>query len=101
MLKDLILYSCVVVATVVFLIFSLWLMVLGSRFIKLCKAAINVLEKQRPSADNSPQPKFTGNQESGQSKKTIEIPPEILAPSLKKPPRSPGGFGSSVRDVDK
>lgn len=33
-----------------------------------------------------------------ESKKVEDLPPEVLAPMLRKPPMSPGGFGSKVKD---
>lgn len=45
--------------------------------------------------------KSTGHNEIGSRPTIVEdLPPEVIAPSLKKPPRPEGGFGSRVGKVD-
>lgn len=56
-----------------------------------------IIEQNRfklPSFNSSSRQQSQQSQQSQQYRKVDELAPEILAPSLKKPPRPPGGFGS-------
>lgn len=82
-------------------IFFVGVLLLGFRGLKIFEAYVNELgkrEKDKPTQGGSHFPfAVSTKQESIQKPKEVtELPPEVLAPSIKKPPRSPGGFGSTV-----
>jgi hypothetical protein len=63
----------------------------------LTRVLDNVWSGQRLAPVDS---KSAGHQQSKKQEQVGELPPEIIAPSLKKPPRPEGGFGSRVGKGD-
>ena len=89
--------------TWVFLLFTLVVAYLGFRFICVLEAGFHIVEavvnaKFRGKSFNLGVPPedvgFTP------LRVVAEIPPEIIAPNLKRPPKSRGGFGTTVRSDD-
>lgn len=98
MIKDILLYLCLVVVTISFLLLSSGVLYLGNKLLLLCRAALNVWESKQTdrivsSVQNTENPI---GKESRQTPRVEEIPPEYFESTLKKPPRPAGGFGSSV-----
>jgi hypothetical protein len=54
--------------------------------------------RERPTA--APQTQHFAGQETKKAKRVGELPPEVVAPNLTKPPRPAGGFGSRASKRD-
>lgn len=104
----------VVVLLIIFIIlaallaFICWLIhdvVKGISIEKLKSAAIDIINawerKQKPKTSFTSKPESGGQGYSKverQDKKVGQLPPEAIAPNFAKPPRPPGGFGSSTSE---
>lgn len=72
---------------------------LGVRFINVLEAMVNVLSK-RQNFDNGTSVSTPTKDQAITPRRVEELPPEVVAPNLFKPPRPRGGFGSAVRTDD-
>lgn len=92
------------------LLFVVVVAVLGLRFVRTIEALVEHVKRQgtiqpayRPSQPSQSSQPAGEDQPSAGTKKTTtvgQLSPELIAPGLRKPPKSRGGVGSRVRKND-
>jgi len=89
--------------TWVFLLFTLVVAYLGFRFIRVLEAGFHIVEAV-VNAKHGRKPFNLGqlSEDTGLASFRVvaEVPPEVIAPNIKRPPKSRGGFGTTVRSDD-
>jgi hypothetical protein len=102
-MHDLIVLNICVISLIIFLVFSMLMVQKLNKIIEILERVAKNNERRKGSTARQ-----TGYSEptNTPSEKAIvginevaELPPEVIAPNLKKPPRPAGGFGSRVGDV--
>jgi len=79
---------------------------LGFRTVRAVEALVKHVIRERPQnttglprTDGSVAPNSTSSR-AKTPKVVAELPPDVIAPNIRKPPKSRGGFGSHVRTND-
>jgi hypothetical protein len=89
--------------TWIFLFLVIVVAYLGFRLIRAIEALVKYVIQERPSISIHHAPHMATNSEDVRTKATrvvAELPPDIIAPNIRKPPKSRGGVGSDVRTND-
>jgi len=89
--------------TWVLLFFVVSMAYLGFRLVRAIEALVKYVIRERPiNAKRFDEHMVTTPEEiHARSARTVaELPPDLIAPNLRKPPKSRGGFGSRVRTND-
>lgn len=89
--------------TWIFLLLVIIVAYLGFRLIRTIEALVEYVIRERPSITTRPDEGLVSSPASNRTKTArtvVEIPPEVIAPNIRKPPKSRGGFGSAVRTND-
>jgi len=91
--------------TWIFLLLVLVVAYLGFRLIRAIEALVKyVIQERSPTTAHRQRSDAIANSEDTRVKTTRitapELPPDVIAPNIRKPPKSRGGFGSRVRTND-
>jgi len=100
---DTIVLNVCVIFLVIFLVFSMLVIQKLNKIIEILEKMVKDDERRKGTTTRQArysEPIDTSSEKpTSKFNKVAELPPEIIAPNLKKPPRPAGGFGSRVSDT--
>ena len=100
--NSIIILNVYVIFLIMFLIFSMLVIQKLNKMIEILERTVKDDERRKGTTarrTSHSEPINTPSKKSTTISKVAELPPEIIAPNLKKPPRPAGGFGSRVSDT--
>jgi predicted Holliday junction resolvase-like endonuclease len=101
-MDNVIILNICVIFLVIFLVVSMLVIQKLNKMIEILERTVKDDERRKGTTarrTSHSEPVNTPSKKSTTIGKVAELPPEIIAPNLKKPPRPAGGFGSRVGDA--